>query len=220
LNLVLSHNIVVFSDWITISARKARLHPRHKILSKTVSLIKRALFNLHIASALSFQLRRTALPSAFMADFSSKRHKAGSALDEVSAKGAFVRTDATFRDMVEASADAKYPAASGRYHLYVAYACPWAHRCLMARSLKGLEGVISVSAVHPTWQRTRPNDPEDQHCGWVSINSSVFLLLVFFCYLFRRNIVLRMRRVLLTIYLAVRPSTGVALSQRSAAVAV
>mmetsp|Transcript_84770 Transcript_84770/g.164431 ORF Transcript_84770/g.164431 Transcript_84770/m.164431 type:complete len:354 (+) Transcript_84770:183-1244(+) len=91
---------------------------------------------------------------------------AGSALEEVSAKGAFARTDATFRDTVEANPDAKYPAAVGRYHLYVAYACPWAHRCLVARVLKGLENVVSVSVVHPTWQRTHPEDPDDKHCGW------------------------------------------------------
>ena len=68
---------------------------------------------------------------------------------------------------------------AGRYHLYVAYACPWANRCLAMRALKGaiiffdhltysgLESVIGVSVVHPTWQRTRPNDPDDSHRGWV-----------------------------------------------------
>jgi len=42
-----------------------------------------------------------------------------------------------------------YPAESGRYHLYVAYACPWAHRALIFRALKGLEDHISISVVHP-----------------------------------------------------------------------
>jgi glutathionyl-hydroquinone reductase len=63
--------------------------------------------------------------------------------------------------------DAEFPPASGRYHLYVAYACPWAHRTLMVRALKGLEDCISVTVVHPTWQRTRPEDPNDQHAGWM-----------------------------------------------------
>jgi len=51
--------------------------------------------------------------------------------------------------------------------LYVAYACPWAHRTLMTRAIKGLEDVISVTAVHPIWQKTRPDDQDDSHKGWV-----------------------------------------------------
>ena len=38
---------------------------------------------------------------------------------------------------------------------------------MMVRALKGLEDVISCTIVHPTWQRTRPDDPDDQHFGWV-----------------------------------------------------
>jgi len=49
----------------------------------------------------------------------------------------------------------------------VAAACPWAQRTLLVRGLKGLEDVISITVVHPTWQRTRPDDEDDQHCGWV-----------------------------------------------------
>lgn len=61
--------------------------------------------------------------------------------------------------------NAEFPAESGRYHLYVAYACPWAHRTLMTRALKGLEDAISVTVVHPIWQNTKPS--EDQHAGWI-----------------------------------------------------
>jgi len=61
---------------------------------------------------------------------------------------------------------AKFPPARDRYHLYVAYACPWAHRTLIVRALKGLQDTISFTVLHPTWQRTRPNDPNDTHCGW------------------------------------------------------
>lgn len=61
--------------------------------------------------------------------------------------GKFNRTPTTFRDRITADGSSGFPAASGRYHLYVSLACPWAHRTLMMRSLKGLEAVIGVSIV-------------------------------------------------------------------------
>ncbi|KAI8474952.1 MAG: glutathione S-transferase [Monoraphidium minutum] len=87
---------------------------------------------------------------------------ARTAVDETK-DGAFVRTDAGFRAHI---GDAGIEAEAGRYHLYISLACPWANRCLAALYLKGLEDVIGVSVVHPTWQRTRPDDPKDAHCGW------------------------------------------------------
>jgi putative glutathione S-transferase len=69
--------------------------------------------------------------------------------------GEFVRWESTFRHWVTAdgrpgpSGEGGFRAAPGRYHLYVSYACPWAHRTLIYRVLKGLEQVISVSVVHP-----------------------------------------------------------------------
>lgn len=39
-----------------------------------------------------------------------------------------------------------------RYHLYISYLCPWANRCLAVRNMKGLQNVIGLSVVHPTWQ--------------------------------------------------------------------
>lgn len=71
------------------------------------------------------------------------------------AKGNFVRWKSIFRSWVTPegepgpSGDGGFPATSGRYHLYVSYACPWAHRTLIYRKLKGLEDHISVSVVHP-----------------------------------------------------------------------
>ncbi|MGE0787289.1 MAG: glutathione S-transferase family protein [Sandaracinaceae bacterium] len=62
-------------------------------------------------------------------------------------EGHFRRAAATFRDWVK-KGDAKHPAEPGRYHLYVAYACPWAHRTLIYRALKGLEA-ITVSVAKP-----------------------------------------------------------------------
>jgi putative glutathione S-transferase len=63
--------------------------------------------------------------------------------------GEFERQETMFRDRVEADPDAEFPAEAGRYHLYVSYACPWAHRTLVVRALKGLEDVVSVDVVDP-----------------------------------------------------------------------
>jgi putative glutathione S-transferase len=63
--------------------------------------------------------------------------------------GRFIRQNAFFREAIEADPAARYPAEPGRYRLYVAHACPWAHRTLIARKLLGLEDVIAVSFVHP-----------------------------------------------------------------------
>ncbi len=69
--------------------------------------------------------------------------------DTESTGGRFVRRESIFRDWVTADGSSGFPAASGRYHLYVSLACPWAHRTLIYRTLKGLEDHISVSIVHP-----------------------------------------------------------------------
>ena len=75
--------------------------------------------------------------------------------DTKSSNGKFVRQDAGFRNWVTSdgaagpSGSAGFQADSGRYHLYVSYACPWAHRTLIFRKLKGLEDHITISAVHP-----------------------------------------------------------------------
>jgi putative glutathione S-transferase len=94
-------------------------------------------------------------------------NKARTALDEQSNEGEFKRRDAAWRNCISREEGANHPPEVGRYHLYVAYACPWAHRTLMTRALKGLEGTISITVVHPIWQKTKPNDPADSHTGWV-----------------------------------------------------
>ncbi|HGS4547703.1 TPA: glutathione S-transferase family protein [Vibrio cholerae] len=63
--------------------------------------------------------------------------------------GEFIREDAGFRDWVKATPDAQFAAESGRYHLYVSLACPWAHRTLIFRALKGLQTHIDVTIVCP-----------------------------------------------------------------------
>ena len=75
--------------------------------------------------------------------------------DTKSTGGAFKRSAAQFRNWITAdgapgpSGRGGFEAESGRYHLYVSHACPWAHRTLIFRELKGLSDHISVSVVHP-----------------------------------------------------------------------
>jgi glutathionyl-hydroquinone reductase len=71
--------------------------------------------------------------------------------------GRFVRPTTRFRNWITEdgsagpSGDGGFPAARGRYHLYVSLACPWAHRTLIMRKLKGLEEIVSVSVVEPLY---------------------------------------------------------------------
>src|SRR5699024_6720224 len=69
--------------------------------------------------------------------------------DTESTGGRFMREDAGFRHWVEDSAEAPFTPEADRYHLYVSLACPWAHRTLILRALKGLQAVIGVSVVDP-----------------------------------------------------------------------
>lgn len=62
--------------------------------------------------------------------------------------GAFRREESDFRDRI-ASDHPDFPPEECRCHLYVSYACPWAHRTLIARKLKRLDDVITVDVVHP-----------------------------------------------------------------------
>lgn len=69
--------------------------------------------------------------------------------DTNASEGEFRRQDSRFRDWVSSDQDATFPPESGRYHLYVSLACPWAHRTLIFRALKGLEQHIGVTVVEP-----------------------------------------------------------------------
>jgi len=60
--------------------------------------------------------------------------------------GQFHRTESRFRNKIGSK---EFPPEAGRYHLYVSLACPWAHRTLIFRGLKGLEEIIPVTVVHP-----------------------------------------------------------------------
>lgn len=70
--------------------------------------------------------------------------------DTESTGGRFVRSESQYREWINApGSGARFEAEADRYHLYVSLACPWAHRTLILRALKGLEEMISVSVVHP-----------------------------------------------------------------------
>jgi glutathionyl-hydroquinone reductase len=66
-----------------------------------------------------------------------------------SVEGAFVRQGDAFRDWVRADGSTAYAPEFGRYHLYVSLACPWAHRTIIVRALKGLEDAVGMSVVDP-----------------------------------------------------------------------
>jgi putative glutathione S-transferase len=68
--------------------------------------------------------------------------------------GEFIRPESVFRDRVTADGSSGFKAEAGRYHLYVSLSCPWAHRTVIYRALKGLEGAIGLSTVAPI---NRPN---------------------------------------------------------------
>jgi putative glutathione S-transferase len=90
--------------------------------------------------------------------------------------GTFQRQETSFRDRVRDDPDADFPVEAGRYHLYVSLACPWAHRTLVTRALKGLEDVVSVDVVDPYrgdggWQFT----PEKDGCTPDTVNGFDYL---------------------------------------------
>lgn len=66
--------------------------------------------------------------------------------DRASPQGEFVRPETRFRDTI--APGGRFTPAAGRYHLYVSLACPWAHRTLIFRALKGLTPLIGLSVVH------------------------------------------------------------------------
>jgi putative glutathione S-transferase len=96
--------------------------------------------------------------------------------EHVNDDGEFERQETMFRDSIRDESGARFQPEAGRYHLYVSYACPWAHRTLLVRSLKGLEDAISVDVVDPYrgadgWQFT----PEKAGCTPDTVNGSDYL---------------------------------------------
>ena len=65
------------------------------------------------------------------------------------ADGGFQRSPYVFRGRITADGSSGFPAEPGRYHLYISWACPWAHRSAIVRALVGVENVVSMSVVDP-----------------------------------------------------------------------
>ena len=92
--------------------------------------------------------------------------------EEQTKSGAFKRQEDAFRDWVKRDGATPYPAERGRYHLYVSFACPWAHRTIILRKLKGLEDTIGMTVVDPLrdergWAfRNGPGHSEDPVNGF------------------------------------------------------
>jgi len=93
-----------------------------------------------------------AVSSSSYFPFSSRAmDKAASITDWVKpgdSSGEFKRQTSIFRNWIENKPNAEFPPEKGRYHLYVSYACPWAHRALIVRKLKGLEDFVGITSVH------------------------------------------------------------------------
>ncbi|KAF2771512.1 hypothetical protein EJ03DRAFT_30479 [Teratosphaeria nubilosa] len=86
-------------------------------------------------------------------------------VDPKDKSGEFKRQSSTFREWVSSEPGSKFPAEKGRYHLYVSYACPWAHRALIVRKLKGLEDIIPYTSAHwhmgeKGWRFATPDDKD------------------------------------------------------------
>jgi putative glutathione S-transferase len=97
---------------------------------------------------------------------------------EIGRIGEFRRADSRFRDRVTADGSSGFKAEAGRYHLYVAHGCPWAHRTLIFRTLKKLEHAITVAYAVPGLKEqgwTFGNDPAFPDCTPDTVNGFQYL---------------------------------------------
>ena len=97
---------------------------------------------------------------------------------EASKTGEFLRADSGFRDRITADGSSGFPAEAGRYHLYVAHGCPWAHRTLIYRALKKLDGAITVAYAIPGLKQqgwTFEDNPKFPDCTPDRVNGFHYL---------------------------------------------
>ena len=97
---------------------------------------------------------------------------------EVGRAGEFRRADSVFRDRITADGSSGFTAEPGRYHLYVAHGCPWAHRTMIYRAIKKLEGLISIAYAIPGLKEngwTFQDDPHYPDCVPDKVNGFHYL---------------------------------------------
>jgi putative glutathione S-transferase len=94
---------------------------------------------------------------------------------ETGRRGEFVRQPSAFRDRITADGSSGFTARSGRYHLYVSYACPWAHRTIIFHKLKGLETAIGMTVVDPVRDQRGWAFTDAPGCGPDPLNGFRFL---------------------------------------------
>ncbi|EGJ31482.1 putative glutathione S-transferase [Moorena producens 3L] len=90
-------------------------------------------------------------------------------------QGRFMRNPTKFRNWIRADGSTDYKPASGRYHLYISYACPWAHRTLIMRTLKGLEEAITLSIVDPLMDKDGWEFSDGPGCIPDTVNGARYL---------------------------------------------
>ena len=97
---------------------------------------------------------------------------------ETSETGQFKRVDSSSRDRITADGSSGFKAEPGRYHLYVAHGCPWAHRTLIYRSIKELNGANTVAYAIPGLRQqgwTFDDDPAFPDCTPDTVNGFRYL---------------------------------------------
>src|ERR1700704_1703778 len=99
---------------------------------------------------------------------------------EQSDSGEFERQEDAFRERISNDGSTSYPAAAGRYHLYISLACPWASRTVIFRKLKGLEDAIGMTIVDPIrdkkgWAFRDPSGKTPPDAPFESTDSTIWL---------------------------------------------
>lgn len=95
--------------------------------------------------------------------------------EEQSTDGQFDRQEDAFRSWVKADGSEPFPADGGRYHLYISLACPWAHRIVIARLLKGLEAAIGLTVVDPVRDERGWAFRDGPGCSTDAVNGFAYL---------------------------------------------